>query len=85
MASKALIIGARPSPFEGPWIPVSEADEWEVVGERHEAIVVEVSNGPPHDEPIEVNGNTFSAPYARVRILDKLQVESVSVEIRRVR
>lgn len=32
MKTKALIVGALPQPFEGPWVKIDDADAWRVVG-----------------------------------------------------
>ncbi len=34
MKRKALITGARPHPFEGPWVALEEGSEWEMEGLR---------------------------------------------------
>ena len=34
MKRKALITGARPHPFEGPWVTLEETSEWEMEGLR---------------------------------------------------
>ncbi|KKL24898.1 hypothetical protein LCGC14_2410740 [marine sediment metagenome] len=34
MKRKALITGARPHPFEGPWVSLEEESEWEMEGLR---------------------------------------------------
>ena len=34
MKRKALITGARPHPFEGPWVALEESSEWEMEGLR---------------------------------------------------
>ena len=34
MKRKALITGARPHPFEGPWVTLEESSEWEMEGLR---------------------------------------------------
>ncbi len=34
MKRKALIVGALPSQFEGPWVVLSDAEAWRVTGER---------------------------------------------------
>ena len=34
MKRKALLTGARPHPFEGPWVALEEGSEWEIEGLR---------------------------------------------------
>lgn len=34
MKRKALITGARPHPFEGPWVALEKGSEWEMEGLR---------------------------------------------------
>ena len=34
MKRKALITGARPHPFKGPWVSLEEGSEWEMEGLR---------------------------------------------------
>ena len=34
MKRKALLTGARPHPFEGPWVALEESSEWEMEGLR---------------------------------------------------
>ena len=34
MKRKALLTGARPHPFEGPWVSLEESSEWEMEGLR---------------------------------------------------
>ncbi|KKM60411.1 hypothetical protein LCGC14_1542120 [marine sediment metagenome] len=34
MKRKALITGARPHPFEGPWVTLEEGSDWEMEGLR---------------------------------------------------
>lgn len=34
MKRKALITGALPHPFEGPWVTLEEGSEWEMEGLR---------------------------------------------------
>ncbi len=34
MKRKALITGALPHPFEGPWVALEEGSEWEIEGLR---------------------------------------------------
>lgn len=34
MKRKALITGARPHPFKGPWVTLEETSEWEMEGLR---------------------------------------------------
>ena len=33
MKSKALLVAALPIPFEGPWVPLTDAEAWRVIGE----------------------------------------------------
>ena len=44
MKRKALITGARPHPFEGPWVALEEGSEWDIEGLRP-GIRVEHENG----------------------------------------
>ena len=44
MKRKALITGARPHPFEGPWVALEEDSDWIIEGLRP-GIRVEHENG----------------------------------------
>lgn len=43
MKRKALIIGALPLPFDGPWVQVEDMDEWDVRmdHEYHDGVMIE--------------------------------------------
>ena len=42
MKKKALIIGALPVPFEGPWVVIDDADGWDVRMEHEYGKMVKV-------------------------------------------
>lgn len=91
MHNKALIIGARPSPWEGPWIELGDGT-WLVnpMEDYQGAVAVEVtrpdSDDPDvlslNDEPVQIEGIK-----ARGIIRDEItefDFQSVSVELRQV-
>lgn len=92
MRTKALIIGARPSPWEGPWISIEDHEEWQVLpaGDYRGLVAVEVkraSGDSPVDHLLDGDELTISGKKARVKIKEgasELEHESISVNIRSV-
>lgn len=88
MGQKALILGALPSPFEGPWIHLPEGSEWEVDMPEHVAkhVEIEVQNGG-ETEGVSGNGAVIKGDAARARLttgIEDSQMKSVSVLLRRI-
>ena len=89
MKRKALILGALPQPFEGPWVEIGDADHWTVTPglgqESRLRLVVEETNGELRS--LTLTGRTeFSGKRAKVVVLDGIEsdhmVTLVAEEVR---
>lgn len=90
MRTKALLLGARPEPFEGPWIDISDALEWraEPRGDYKDHVLVEVksSDGRCSKRVIVTKGLKISGRYARGLVLSTFNgVPSVTVQLTEVK
>jgi hypothetical protein len=85
MKQKALVIGALPSPFVGPWVEISDRAEWHVrpLPEHNQKLKLVVED-PRVASPTEIvfDGQAeivFSGLKARVEILEEFDSHSVTV------
>jgi hypothetical protein len=86
---KALIIGASPLPFEGPWVRIDDNEAWRIVPDHDYGNEVAVELLDPNVSPnrlIVVNGDdlviykTCEGLQARARVLGQvLNVPHVSI------
>lgn len=79
MKKKALIIGALPSNFEGPWVRIDDHEAWRIVPDHDygEKVVVELFES---DRVFQPNGDPVKGHQARARILaDVPDVPHVSI------
>ena len=90
MRSKALIIGAQPSPFVGPEVNISDGRKWVVEPEddyrgRVAVRVTREDDSDPVDHPLNEDEVVIEGRIARGVILpgiDEVAVDYVSVNIR---
>ena len=78
MKKKALIIGALPSSFEGPWVRIDDHEAWRIVRDHDYdgSVVIEVDGGVRKF----FEGVITGAAQARVRIVGEVpNVPHVSV------
>ena len=67
MKRKALITGARPHPFKGPWVTLEETSEWEMEGLRP-GIRVEHVDGRAR-AIIELTNDSNVNMFARISVV----------------
>lgn len=86
MRSKALVIGALASVhFVGPWVDISEAQEWDVIveGDYSKLVVIAVDDNPPvllDGKPVRIRGKRARA-IVHAPVPD---VKTVTVRIKQV-
>ena len=81
MKQKALVIGALPSPFEGPWVDVSDAERWVITpkASHKDKLRLDVEGGPALSFIFDGKPVVFSGLKARVVILEEFESSSVTV------
>lgn len=92
MKRKALIIGALPSRFEGPWVEIGERKRWKlaVTEDFHGKVFVEVKVGHQQNDGSERFRLDYGKEYflsgteVRAVILDKFRGKTVSIVIEEV-
>lgn len=93
MRSKALIIGARPSPFVGPEVRIADGRKWAVEPEddyrgRVAVRVTREAGSDPVDHPINGERLVIEGAMAQGVILpgiDEVGVDYVSVNITEIK
>jgi hypothetical protein len=85
--TKALILGARPSPNVGPWVICSDGDLWEchVPATYTGRVALEIDReGVSSEEVLDGSPLHFSGDRVRASILGVLPVDTVNVTIKQV-
>lgn len=85
--TKALILGARPSPNVGPWVICSDGDLWEcrVPATYTGRIALEIeSDGVSSEEVLDGSPLHFAGDRVRATIIGALPVDTVNVTIKQV-
>lgn len=91
MRTKALLLGARPEPFEGPWVEINDALEWRADprGDYGKEVIVEVesSDGRCSKRVIATEGLKISGARARGVVVGKLEngIRSVTIQLTEVK
>jgi hypothetical protein len=88
MSVKALVLGALPRRFEGPWIPLGAGTRWKLDAPKQIIPHMEIETREPDAVHSGQAGMEIEAREVRIKLVEGIEnigLKAISVIVRRIR